>query len=160
MFSCNLRCRLIFLHGCSRTYRIASLCAGPVGSISYNLHFDCKTCAVCHLGFNKRIYYIYLTPSKTFIQISFNFSLSFLSSSGCFLERSGHSGEIKMSLKFSEFESFRDPKTTLHLTATDSIFKIVDSYQCLQYHSPQPLSSSTHRSYPSLDTASKSQVHS
>ena len=39
-----------------------------------------------------------LTPSKTSpcIRISFNFSLSFLSSSACFLVRSG---EIKMSLK-------------------------------------------------------------
>ena len=44
MFSCNLRCRLIFLHGnlCFRTYRVASLRAGPVGRISYNLNFDCK----------------------------------------------------------------------------------------------------------------------
>ena len=42
MFSCNLRCRLIFLHGRSRTYRVASLRAGPVGRISYNLYFDCK----------------------------------------------------------------------------------------------------------------------
>ena len=42
MFSCNLRCRLIFLYGCSRTYRVASLRAGPVGRISYNLYFDCK----------------------------------------------------------------------------------------------------------------------
>ena len=42
MFSCNLRCLLIFLHGCSQTYRVASLRAGPVGRISYNLHFDCK----------------------------------------------------------------------------------------------------------------------
>ena len=42
MFSCNLRCRLIFLHGFSRTYRVASLRAGPVGRISYNLYFDCK----------------------------------------------------------------------------------------------------------------------
>ena len=33
---------LIFLHGCSRTYRVASLLAGPVGRISYNLYFDCK----------------------------------------------------------------------------------------------------------------------
>ena len=41
-FSCNLRCRLIFLHGRSRTYRVASLRAGPVGRISYNLYFDCK----------------------------------------------------------------------------------------------------------------------
>ena len=64
-----------------------------------------------------------LTPFKTspFIRISFNFSLSFLSSSACFQVRSG---EIKMSLKFSEFKSFRDPETTLHLTATDSIFKL------------------------------------
>ena len=42
MFSCNLRCLLIFLHGRSRTYRVASLCAGPVGRISYNMYFDCK----------------------------------------------------------------------------------------------------------------------
>ena len=42
MFSCNLRCQLIFLHGRSRTYRVASLRAGPVGRISYNLYFDCK----------------------------------------------------------------------------------------------------------------------
>ena len=39
---CNLRCQLIFLHGRSRTYRVASLRAGPVGRISYNLYFDCK----------------------------------------------------------------------------------------------------------------------
>ena len=42
VFSCNLRCRLIFLHGRSRTYRVASLHAGPVGLISYNLYFDGK----------------------------------------------------------------------------------------------------------------------
>ena len=42
MFSCNWGCRLIFLHGCSRTYRVASLRAWPVGGISYNLYFDCK----------------------------------------------------------------------------------------------------------------------
>ena len=42
VFSCNLHYRLIFLHGHSRTYREASLCAGPVGRISYNLYFDCK----------------------------------------------------------------------------------------------------------------------
>ena len=42
VFSCNLRCRLIFLHGRSWTYRVASLHAGPVGRISYNLYFDCK----------------------------------------------------------------------------------------------------------------------
>ena len=54
MFSCNLCCRLIFLHGRSRTYRVASLRAGPVGRISYNLYFDCKhvryvTCDLNHL---------------------------------------------------------------------------------------------------------------
>ena len=38
MFSCQLIC----LHGRSRTHRVASLCAGPVGRISYNLYFDCK----------------------------------------------------------------------------------------------------------------------
>ena len=44
VFSCNLRCRLIFLHGRSRTYCVSSLRAGPVGRISYNLYryFDCK----------------------------------------------------------------------------------------------------------------------
>ena len=42
VFSCNLRCQLIFLHGRSRTYRVATLRAGPVGRISYNLYFDCK----------------------------------------------------------------------------------------------------------------------
>ena len=42
MFSCNLRFRLIFLHGCSRTHCVASLRAVPVGRISYNLYFDCK----------------------------------------------------------------------------------------------------------------------
>ena len=42
MFSCNLRFRLIFSHGCFRTYCVASLRAGPVGRISYNLYFDCK----------------------------------------------------------------------------------------------------------------------
>ena len=74
-----------------------------------------------------------LTPSKTspFIRISFNFSLSFLSSSGCFLVGSG---KIKMFLKFSEFENFWDPETTLHLKPSSN--SQVDSYQCLQY--PQP----------------------
>ena len=42
VFSCNLRFRLIFLHGCSRTHCVASLRAVPVGRISYNLYFDCK----------------------------------------------------------------------------------------------------------------------
>ena len=42
VFSCNLRFRLIFLHGCSLTYCVASLRAGPVGRISYNLYFVCK----------------------------------------------------------------------------------------------------------------------
>ena len=42
MFSCNLRFRLIFLHGCSRTHCVASLRAVPMGRISYNLYFDCK----------------------------------------------------------------------------------------------------------------------
>ena len=39
MFSCNLRFRLISLPGHSRTYRVASLCAGPLSSILYNLYF-------------------------------------------------------------------------------------------------------------------------
>ena len=37
VFSCNLRCRLIFLHDCSRTHRVASLRAGPVGRITCTL---------------------------------------------------------------------------------------------------------------------------
>ena len=45
VFSCNLRFRLIFLHGCSRTHCVASLRAVPVGRISYNLYFDCKQVA-------------------------------------------------------------------------------------------------------------------
>ena len=61
MFSCNLRCRLIFLHGCSRTYRVASLRAGPVGRISYNLYFDCKRArsVTCDL-INEYTFYIYI----------------------------------------------------------------------------------------------------
>ena len=55
MFSCNLRCLLIFLHGRSRTYRVASLRAGPVGRISYNLYFDCKHVRYVTCDFNKRI---------------------------------------------------------------------------------------------------------
>ena len=64
MFSCNLRCLLIFLHGRSRTYRVASLRAGPVGRISYNLYFDCKHVRYVTCDFNKRIYlyeYTYIT---------------------------------------------------------------------------------------------------
>ena len=55
VFSCNLRCLLIFLHGRSRTYRVASLRAGPVGRISYNLYFDCKHVRYVTCDFNKRI---------------------------------------------------------------------------------------------------------
>ena len=67
MFSCNLHCRLIFLHGCSRTYRVASLRAGPVGRISYNLYFDCKhvrsvTCDLINeYTFSKSSYNIFET---------------------------------------------------------------------------------------------------
>ena len=57
VFSCNLRCLLIFLHGRSRTYRVASLRAGPVGRISYNLYFDCKHVRYVTCDFNKRIYF-------------------------------------------------------------------------------------------------------
>ena len=57
VFSCNLRCLLIFLHGRSRTYRVASLRAGPVGRISYNLYFDCKPVRYVTCDFNKRIYF-------------------------------------------------------------------------------------------------------
>ena len=42
VFSCNLRCLLICLHGRSRTHRVASLRAGPVGRILYNLYFNCE----------------------------------------------------------------------------------------------------------------------
>jgi len=57
VFSCNLRCLLIFLHGRSRTYRVASLRAVPVSRISYNLYFDCKHVRYVTCNFNKRIYY-------------------------------------------------------------------------------------------------------
>ena len=59
VFSCNLRCLLIFLHGRSRTYRVASLRAGPVGRIPYNLYFDCKHVRYVTCDFNKRIYFKY-----------------------------------------------------------------------------------------------------
>ena len=39
VFSCNLRCLLIFLHGRSRTYRVASLRAGPVRRMSYQTQY-------------------------------------------------------------------------------------------------------------------------
>ena len=52
----NLSCLLIFLHGRSRTCRVASLRAGPVGRISYNLYFDCKHARYVTCDFNKRIY--------------------------------------------------------------------------------------------------------
>ena len=56
--SCNLSCRLIFVHGRSQTYRVASLRAGPVGRISYNLYLivlDCNLCGMSLVIFNKRI---------------------------------------------------------------------------------------------------------
>ena len=49
MSSCNLRCQLIFLHGRSRTHRVAGLRAGPVGGISYNLYFDYNMCGMSHV---------------------------------------------------------------------------------------------------------------
>ena len=65
VFSCNLCCLLIFLHGCSRTYRVASLRAGPVGRISYNLYFDCKHVRYVTCDFNKRIYLIIIVSSSS-----------------------------------------------------------------------------------------------
>ena len=59
VFNCNLRCLLIFLHGRSRTYRVASRRAGPVGRISYNLYFDCKHVRYVTCDFNKRIYFFF-----------------------------------------------------------------------------------------------------
>ena len=56
VFSCNLHCRLTFLHGRSRTYRVASLRAGPVGRISYNLYFNGQHVQYVTCGFNKWIY--------------------------------------------------------------------------------------------------------
>ena len=61
VFSCNLRCLLNSLHGRSRTYRVASLRAGPVGRISYNLYFDCKHVRYVTCDFNKRIYFFFMT---------------------------------------------------------------------------------------------------
>ena len=59
-FSCNLRRKLIFLHGRSRTYRVASLRAGLVGRISYNLYFNCKHVRYVTCDVNKRIYFLML----------------------------------------------------------------------------------------------------
>ena len=75
MFSCNLRCRLIFLRGCSRTYRVASLRAGPVGRISYNLYFDCKhvRSVTCDLINEYTFFETYLL-----ILIDFLYSLGYL----------------------------------------------------------------------------------
>ena len=80
VFSCNLRCLLIFLHGRSRTYRVASLRAGPVGRISYNLYFDCKHVWYVTCDFNKRIYYI--TRSVDIIYIGHSFPCVHSSTSG------------------------------------------------------------------------------
>ena len=76
--SCNSRCLLICLHGRSRTYRVASLRAGPVGRISYNLYFDCKHVRYVTCNFNKRIYSssfsICVPPRKTTMATSKSFS--------------------------------------------------------------------------------------
>ena len=61
LFSCNLRCWLIFLHGRSRTYRVASLRAGPVARISYNLYFDCNMCCMS-LVILINEYYVVVNP--------------------------------------------------------------------------------------------------
>ena len=44
--SCNLRYWLIFLNGRFRTYRVASLHAGPVGRILYNMYLRLKLMGV------------------------------------------------------------------------------------------------------------------
>ena len=31
---------LISSHACTRTYRVANLCAGPLGRISYNMYYN------------------------------------------------------------------------------------------------------------------------
>ena len=49
----------ILLHGRSRTYRVANLCAGPVGRISYNLYFDCKHVRYVTCDLIKRIYFFF-----------------------------------------------------------------------------------------------------
>ena len=66
-----------------------------------------------------------LTPSgkSPFVRVSFNFSRSFISSSACFLVRSG---EIKISFRRSELESFRESAITLHLSATGSILTLIN----------------------------------
>ena len=48
----NLRCWLIFLHGrylTYRAYRVASLRAGLVGHISYNMYFDWNMYGIYYL---------------------------------------------------------------------------------------------------------------
>ena len=66
MFSCNLRCRLIFLHGRSRTYRVASLHGGPVGRISYNLYF--VRYVTCDL-INEYSCFVIITDKITLVQL-------------------------------------------------------------------------------------------
>ena len=46
MFSCNLRCLLIFLHGRSRTYRVASLRAGSVAVFRITCTLIVNMCGV------------------------------------------------------------------------------------------------------------------
>ena len=44
---------LIFSFGRTQTYRVASLCAGPVGHISYNLYFNSNMYVVVLKSINK-----------------------------------------------------------------------------------------------------------
>ena len=58
VFSCNLRCLLIFLHASlPEPDRVAPGCV--VGRISYNLYFDCKHVRYVTCDSNKRIYFNY-----------------------------------------------------------------------------------------------------
>ena len=68
MSSCNLSCQLIFLHGRSQTYGVASLHAGPVGRISYTL---IVTCAVCDL-INEFCYVCICSPELSRRWLSFS----------------------------------------------------------------------------------------
>ena len=49
MFSCNLRCRLIFSHGCSQTCRVSSLRAGPEVVFRITCTLIVNLCGISHV---------------------------------------------------------------------------------------------------------------
>ena len=85
MFSCNLRFRLIFLHGCSRTHCVASLRAVPVGRISYNLYFDCKHVRSVTCDLINEYTFLFLFLHETAISMKIRISLFYATRSATWL---------------------------------------------------------------------------